>query len=180
MARRALTPAQAASVDAVREAIAAERTASAEAQAEANRLVEQRTREARERTNAMVYSARQVHHVSVAVLTEEGFGNTNRKNVTDRIAEHGARFSGSTEAEQVAAAVVVASGLKVISAGGEVHVQLDKFTSPDVGTLSGEFIYYEDEGSLLSTSPGEATQAVEDNPLLPYLLWGLPEVQALI
>lgn len=178
MARRALTTAQAASVEAVREAIAAERTASAEAQAEANRLVEQRTREARERTNAMVYSARQVHHVSVAVLTEEGFGNTNRKNVTDRIAEHGARFGGSTEAEQVAAATVVASGLKVISAGGDVHVMLDKFTHDDVGTLSGEYIYTSG-GDLLSTSPGDATQSVELNPLLPYILWGLPEVQAL-
>ena len=180
MARRPLNDDQRASVLALQKAAAAERVAVQEARAKAEEMIERTVRESREATNAILYSARHTHKVSVTSLTEVGFGNTNRLNVQKRLAEHEKRFGGNViEAVEVAETAQSTMGLSVTVAGNEVHVILTNYTHPDIGTdVSGEVVYSTDGAELALL--GDVQDKASSNPLFTFVLWGLPEVQALI
>lgn len=184
MARRPLSQEQNNVVRAVAQAIADERSAEAIAKIEAQRIVEDRIAEKRKKTNALMFAARNNHGVSIAVLTEMVLGNTNRKGVTDRLEEHAALFDTDELRDRMAPAPETAEhaaatvGLDVKRTKDMIVVTFTDFTHPDLGNGVTGILVFDLDGSVIEAPSGESLNT--SNPLLSMLVWGMPEVQAVV
>lgn len=167
---------------AVAQAVAAERSEETIAKVEAQRIVEERIAETRRKTNALMFAARNNYGVSIAVLTEMALGNTNRKGVTDRLAEHAALFDSKELRDRMAPAMETAEhaaamvGLTVERVEDTIVVNFEDFTHPDLGEGVNGTLVLDLTGAVVEAPQGEMLNT--GNPLLPLLVWGMPEVQA--
>lgn len=180
MPRKAFTQPQLDVLAAIRRANMEEKQIEMDAHIEAQRIVADRTKAARERTNALIWLAHTTHHLSQTAITEV-YAGTHRLATKARLAEHaehiGANVSDEKEAGKITAEL---AGIKVSPMGdtGTV-VTLDNYSHPDLADDVSGTVTFDAEGDITAWT-GDLTDNIESDPLFAVKLWALRDVQEAI